>query len=148
MGEVGEHRQRRERTNSHQRVLCLVFPSSSKHPKFACLRLMNKEKKTEEVAKGAVHLAPSIFSADFTRLGDQHFLRTALPKIRRVPQMIWQTNPGCELELDGGIDAATAPLGVAAGANVLVAGSAIFNDGDGVAAGMNRLRAATKQAVN
>jgi ribulose-phosphate 3-epimerase len=80
--------------------------------------------------------------------GHQHFLRTALPKIRRVRQMIEQTNPDCELELDGGIDAATAPLGVAAGANVLVAGSAIFNDGDGVAAAVNRLRAATKLAVN
>src|ERR1700719_3246561 len=61
--------------------------------------------------------------------GHQHFLHTALPKIRRVRQMIEQTNPACELELDGGIDAATAPLGVAAGANVLVAGSAIFSDG-------------------
>jgi ribulose-phosphate 3-epimerase len=80
--------------------------------------------------------------------GHQHFLRTALPKIRRVRQMIEQTNPDCELELDGGIDAATAPLGVAAGANVLVAGSAIFNDGDGVATAVNRLRAATKLAVN
>jgi len=80
--------------------------------------------------------------------GHQHFLRTALPKIRRVRQMIEQTNADCELELDGGIDAATAPLGVAAGANVLVAGSAIFNDGDGVAAAVNRLRAATKLAVN
>jgi len=80
--------------------------------------------------------------------GHQHFLSTALPKIRRVRQMIEQTNPDCELELDGGIDAATAPLGVAAGANVLVAGSAIFNDGDGVAAAVNQLRAATKLAVN
>src|SRR6516225_1895678 len=80
--------------------------------------------------------------------GHQHFLHTALPKIRRVRQMIEQTNPACELSLDGGIDAVTAPLGVAAGANVLVAGSAIFSDGDGVTAAMNRLRAATKQAVN
>jgi ribulose-phosphate 3-epimerase len=80
--------------------------------------------------------------------GHQHFLHTALSKIRRVRQMIEQTNPACELELDGGIDAATAPLGVAAGANVLVAGSAIFSDGDGVTAAMNRLRVATKQAVN
>jgi ribulose-phosphate 3-epimerase len=80
--------------------------------------------------------------------GHQHFLHTALSKIRRVRQMIEQTNPACELELDGGIDAATAPLGVAAGANVLVAGSAIFSDDDGVTAAMNRLRVATKQAVN
>src|SRR6516164_5412891 len=70
--------------------------------------------------------------------GHQHFLHTALPKIRRVRQMIEQTNPACELSLDGGIDAVTAPLGVAAGANVLVAGSAIFSDGDGVTAAMNR----------
>ena len=80
--------------------------------------------------------------------GHQHFLRTVLPKIRRVHQMIEQTNPDCELELDGGIDTDTAPLGVAAGANVLVAGSAIFSDDDGVTAAMNRLRAAANQAVN
>ena len=80
--------------------------------------------------------------------GHQHFLHTVLPKVRRVRQMIDQTNPACELELDGGIDPATAPLGVTAGANVLVAGSAIFGAGDGVTAAMNRLRAATKQAVH
>ena len=59
--------------------------------------------------------------------------------------MIDQTNPDCELELDGGIDPETARLAVAAGANVLVAGSAIFGADDGVAAAMKRLRAATKQ---
>jgi ribulose-phosphate 3-epimerase len=80
--------------------------------------------------------------------GHQHFLRTVLPKIRRVRQMIEQANPDCELELDGGIDADTAPLGVAAGANVLVAGSAIFGGDDGVAAAMNRLRDSAKKAVN
>jgi ribulose-phosphate 3-epimerase len=80
--------------------------------------------------------------------GHQHFLRTTLPKIRRVRQMIEQTNPHCELELDGGIDADTAPLGVAAGANVLVAGSAIFGDDAGVTAAMDRLRTAAEKAVN
>jgi ribulose-phosphate 3-epimerase len=80
--------------------------------------------------------------------GHQHFIRGTLPKIRRVRQMIEQTNPACELELDGGIDPETARLGVAAGANVLVAGSAIFGAQDGVAAAMKRLRAATKQASN
>jgi ribulose-phosphate 3-epimerase len=78
--------------------------------------------------------------------GHQHFLYTVLPKVRRVRQLIEKTNPACELELDGGIDAATAPLGVEAGANVLVAGSAIFNTADGVAAAMQRLRAASKRA--
>jgi ribulose-phosphate 3-epimerase len=80
--------------------------------------------------------------------GHQHFLRTTLPKVRRVRQMIEQTNPHCELELDGGIDAETAPLGVAAGANVLVAGSAIFDDDAGVTAAMNRLRTAAENVVN
>ncbi len=73
--------------------------------------------------------------------GHQHFLHTTLPKIRRVRQMIEQVKPGCDLEVDGGIDAATAPLVVAAGANVLVAGTAIFGESDGVAAAMKRLRA-------
>src|SRR6201984_2123352 len=58
--------------------------------------------------------------------GHQHFIHTTLPKIRRVRRMIQEAHPDCELELDGGIDPATARLGVAAGANVLVAGSSIF----------------------
>jgi ribulose-phosphate 3-epimerase len=80
--------------------------------------------------------------------GHQHFIPTTLPKIRRVREMIERRKPGCELELDGGIDATTAPLGVAAGANVLVAGTSVFGDSNGVAAGMERLRAAIQQAAN
>jgi ribulose-phosphate 3-epimerase len=72
--------------------------------------------------------------------GNQHFIETTLAKIRRVRQMIESIKPGCDLEVDGGIDATTAPLAVEAGANVLVAGSAIFGDGQGVAAAMRRLR--------
>jgi ribulose-phosphate 3-epimerase len=53
--------------------------------------------------------------------GHQPFIRTTLPKIRSVGQMIEQFKPECELEVDGGIDETTAPLTVAAGANVLVA---------------------------
>lgn len=74
--------------------------------------------------------------------GNQHFLHTTLPKIRRVRQMMDRIKPGCDLEVDGGIDAVTAPLAVAAGANVLVAGTAIFGDSEGVAAAMEKLRAA------
>ena len=76
--------------------------------------------------------------------GHQHFLHTTLPKIRRARQMIDRIKPGCGLEVDGGVDATTAPLAVAAGADVLVAGSAIFNDSEGVAAAMQRLRAAAQ----
>jgi ribulose-phosphate 3-epimerase len=58
--------------------------------------------------------------------GHQHFLQSTLPKIRRVAPMIEQIKPDCELGVDGGIDQTTAPLVVAAGANVLVAGTSIF----------------------
>jgi len=76
--------------------------------------------------------------------GHQHFLHTMLPKIGRARQMIDRIKPGCDLEVDGGIDAETTPLAVAAGANVLVAGSAIFNDGEGITSAMQRLRAAAR----
>ena len=77
--------------------------------------------------------------------GHQHFLHGTLPKIRRVREMIDQIKPGCELEVDGGIDATTAALAIDAGANVLVAGSAIFNDAEGISAAMKRLLAATRR---
>lgn len=72
--------------------------------------------------------------------GHQHFLRSTLPKLRRVAEMIDQINPDCELEVDGGIDQFTAPIAVAAGANVLVAGTSVFGTDTTVAAAMESLR--------
>jgi ribulose-phosphate 3-epimerase len=72
--------------------------------------------------------------------GHQHFLHTTLPKIRRVRAMIDRIRPGCDLEVDGGIDAMSAPLVIDAGANVLVAGSSVFGSGESVALAMSRLR--------
>src|SRR5579859_158026 len=72
--------------------------------------------------------------------GHQHFLTSTLPKIRRVALMIEQINPHCELGVDGGIDEITAPMTVAAGANVLVAGTSVFGANNGVAAAMESLR--------
>src|SRR5207245_2752218 len=74
--------------------------------------------------------------------GHQHFLPTTLPKIRRVRQMINRAKWGCDVEVDGGLDSTTAPLAVAAGANVVVAGTAIFGESEGIAAATERLRAA------
>ena len=73
--------------------------------------------------------------------GHQHFIHTTVPKIRLVRQMIEKVKAGCDLEVDGGIDAETAPLAVAAGANVLVAGTSIFGESEGVRVAMGRLRA-------
>jgi hypothetical protein len=47
-------------------------------------------------------------------LTGQHTGLTDLPQIRRVRQMIAQSKPGCDLEVDGGIDPTTAPLAVVA----------------------------------
>ena len=58
--------------------------------------------------------------------GGQKFIESTLPKIRRIRDMIDAVNPECDLEVDGGIDARTAPMVVSAGARVLVAGSAVF----------------------
>ncbi|SPE61434.1 Ribulose-phosphate 3-epimerase [Verrucomicrobia bacterium] len=80
--------------------------------------------------------------------GHQHFLHSTLAKIRRVRQMIEQIKPACDLEVDGGIDPQTAPLALAAGANVLVAGTSIFADSQGVTAAMRNLHTAANKAVN
>jgi ribulose-phosphate 3-epimerase len=74
--------------------------------------------------------------------GGQEFITNTLGKIRRVSQMIDQIRPEADLEVDGGIEPHTAPQAVQAGARVLVAGSAIFGAADGVAAAMERLKAA------
>jgi ribulose-phosphate 3-epimerase len=74
--------------------------------------------------------------------GNQHFIPTTLPKIRRVRLMIEKLKSGCDLAVDGGIDPETAPLAVAAGANVLVGGTSIFGESEGVRTAMDRLRAA------
>lgn len=73
--------------------------------------------------------------------GGQEFIADMVGKIRKVREMIDRLRPGCELEVDGGIDSATAPRVVEAGARVLVAGSSIFGAAEGVAAAMDRLRA-------
>src|SRR5262249_14904856 len=71
--------------------------------------------------------------------GHQHFIHTPLPRIGRVRRMVEQLDRPCDVEVDGGIDATTAPLVIDAGADVLVAGSAIFNDTEDVAAARKRL---------
>ena len=66
--------------------------------------------------------------------GGQAFLEGQLDTIRQVRALIQQYNPACELEVDGGIAPKTAPLVVEAGANVLVAGSAVYGAADPAAA--------------
>ena len=66
--------------------------------------------------------------------GGQKFMADMMPKVQAIRGYIDAMNPACELEVDGGIDDGTAPLVVDAGANVLVAGSAVFGKPDRAAA--------------
>lgn len=68
--------------------------------------------------------------------GGQKFIAGSPEKIRRVRAL----SPDVEIEVDGGIDARTAPLVVAAGATVLVAGNSVYGYKGGVAAGIKAIR--------
>jgi ribulose-phosphate 3-epimerase len=70
--------------------------------------------------------------------GGQKFIVHSPEKIRRLRAM----SSKVEIEVDGGIDAKTAPLVVKAGATVLVAGSAVFGHKQGIAAGIRAIRKA------
>jgi ribulose-phosphate 3-epimerase len=70
--------------------------------------------------------------------GGQRFIPHSPEKIRRLRAM----SADIEIEVDGGIDAKTAPLVVKAGATVLVAGSAVFGHKQGIGAGIKALREA------
>ncbi|MCP1230628.1 ribulose-phosphate 3-epimerase [Acetobacter indonesiensis] len=62
--------------------------------------------------------------------GGQKFLASQLPKISRLRDMITKSGRDIRLAVDGGIDPTTAPQAIAAGADVLIAGSAIYAQPD------------------
>jgi ribulose-phosphate 3-epimerase len=76
--------------------------------------------------------------------GGQAFLPDTLDKVRAAREEIDARGLACEIEIDGGINLDTAPLALAAGADILVAGSAVFGAADprAAAAGLRRIRAA------
>ncbi len=77
--------------------------------------------------------------------GGQKFITTMEPKIAQLRAMIGNRN--IDLEIDGGVTVETAPICARAGANVLVAGSAVFK-GDDYAANIKAIREAAEQAAN
>ena len=66
--------------------------------------------------------------------GGQAFMEDQLDTVRRVRELIEQYNPACRLEVDGGIGPKTASAVIAAGADTLVAGSAVYGADDPAAA--------------
>ena len=62
--------------------------------------------------------------------GGQAFMEEMMPKLKKIRQWIDESNPTCELEVDGGINVKTARICSDNGANVMVAGSAYFKAPD------------------
>jgi ribulose-phosphate 3-epimerase len=70
----------------------------------------------------------------------QPFIEEMLDKIARLRRILDERKLGAELEVDGGITAQIAPRVVAAGARVLVAGSAVFNKKQSIAQAIAQIR--------
>lgn len=70
----------------------------------------------------------------------QSFIPSVVPKVRKLRALLDELSLDAELEVDGGINTSTVAQVVDAGARVLVAGSAIFNDRESVAEAVARLR--------
>jgi ribulose-phosphate 3-epimerase len=62
--------------------------------------------------------------------GGQKFMADMMPKVKQLRTMLDQVNPGCHLEVDGGVDLSNRDLCVESGADVLVAGSSFFKAAD------------------
>lgn len=73
--------------------------------------------------------------------GGQAFIESMLGKVSRVRALIDKRGLSTDLQVDGGVSASTAASVVQAGANVLVAGSAVYNDRMSVAEGIATIRA-------
>jgi ribulose-phosphate 3-epimerase len=79
--------------------------------------------------------------------GGQKFLPLALPKLREARRLLDEAGASAELEVDGGVDPETIVRATRAGANVLVAGTAVFGAPEGIAAAIERLRQAGDAAL-
>ena len=74
--------------------------------------------------------------------GGQRFIHEMTSKIARLRAMVGDIRRDVLIEVDGGINAETAPAAVQAGANVLIAGSAVFKHEKGIQAGIHALKQA------
>ncbi len=88
-------------------------------------------------ATSAESLSTAIEFCDFVLVmtvnpgfGGQKFVEPVVPKIRHISNLIRERGLRVEIEVDGGVDAKTAPMVAAAGASILVAGSAVFGKPD------------------
>lgn len=72
--------------------------------------------------------------------GGQHFIESTIDKIARAREILDNLRSSADLEVDGGINAEIAPRAVQAGAQVLVAGAAVYNKKESVYQALTRIR--------
>ena len=121
-------------------VTCHVEADTEENTLLALDRIHAKGKRAGVVVKPktpASAVLPFIDKCDIILVmtvepgfGGQKFMADMMPKVAQIRRYIDAMNPACELEVDGGVDADTAKVCVASGANVLVAGSAVYKAAD------------------
>ena len=121
-------------------VTCHVEAATEEDTLLALDRIHAKGKRAGVVVKPktpASAVLPFIDKCDIILVmtvepgfGGQKFMADMMPKVAQIRRYIDAMNPACELEVDGGVDADTAKVCVASGANVLVAGSAVYKAAD------------------
>jgi ribulose-phosphate 3-epimerase len=122
----------------------LIHPESGPHPHRTLQAIHGLGKKAGLVLNPGTplqHVAPLIDLLDIILVmsvnpgfGGQKFIHSQLPRIAELRGMIDAQDRPIRLEVDGGVDARTAPLCIAAGADTLVAGTAVFGAQDYAAA--------------
>jgi ribulose-phosphate 3-epimerase len=122
----------------------LIHPESGPHPHRSLQAIQALGKKAGLVLNPgtpAAHVPPLIDLLDIILVmsvnpgfGGQKFIHSQLEKIAALRRMIDAQDRPIRLEVDGGVDARTAPLCIAAGADTFVAGTAVFGSTDYAAA--------------
>jgi ribulose-phosphate 3-epimerase len=105
----------------------------------------NPDTAFEKVAPFMGEIDLLLLMTVFPGFGGQSFIAEVMPKVVQARHEVDTQNLQLDIEVDGGIDVVTAPVAVAAGANVLVAGSAIFSQTSPLGAA-HELRAAAMRA--
>ncbi len=95
-----------------------------------CGLVINPDTPVEKVEKEIPLCDMVLVMSVFPGFGGQSFIPEVLEKCREIREIIDKNNLDCLLEIDGGINTETSKLAVAAGCDVLVAGSAVFGAAD------------------
>jgi ribulose-phosphate 3-epimerase len=107
---------------------------------------VNPENPVEQLEPYLPHMDMALCMTVHPGFGGQAFLPESPERISRLRQLINRHNANCELEVDGGIELDTAVEAVRAGANVLVAGTAIFRNPQGPTEAVREMLAVTATA--